>query len=86
MESALWARWCHGTRDDGSTIEPNDPLWDTLTVAAAEARDRPMAWLEQRQIYGKLADEPRFAEPFERWLKMIWAEGTAAALEKYSAG
>ena len=85
LESALWARWCAGTRDDGSTIEPNDPLWGKLTVAAAEARERPLAWLEQRQLYGNLIDVPGFAEPFERWLSMIWADGTAAALKKYIA-
>src|SRR5699024_2437111 len=24
---SVWARMCFGTREDGSAIEPNDPLW-----------------------------------------------------------
>lgn len=83
LVEAAWARMCAGTREDGSTIEPNDPFWDTLTSAANQAKDRPKAWLEQRQFYGDLAEQPRFADAFERWLAMIWADGMAAALSAY---
>jgi mannitol 2-dehydrogenase len=83
LVEAAWARMCHGTREDGSTIEPNDPFWDDLQATAREAKTNPRAWLEQRQTYGDLADAPRFADAFEKWLKMIWAEGTAAAMDAY---
>lgn len=86
LSSAIWARWCAGTREDGSKIEPNDPLWDTLTVAAAEARERPLAWLEQRHIFGDLVEKEAFAKPFERWLSKIWSDGCRATLQKYLAG
>ena len=56
LVEALWARMCEGTREDGSVIEPNDPFWSDLTKAAAAAKERPLAWLEQRQIYGELID------------------------------
>ncbi|MEM7641350.1 MAG: mannitol dehydrogenase family protein [Pseudomonadota bacterium] len=80
---ALWARMCEGTRDDGSAISPNDPIWNELTAAASAARERPDAWLEQAQIYGDLAAKPRFTEAFERWLKLIWRDGTDMALKQY---
>ena len=83
---AAWARMCFGTREDGSTIEPNDPFWDDLQAVARKAKDDPRAWLEQRQTYGDLADQPRFADAFEKWLKMIWVEGTAAAMDAYMKG
>ncbi|MEM7526077.1 MAG: mannitol dehydrogenase family protein [Pseudomonadota bacterium] len=83
---ALWARMCAGTREDGSAIAPNDPHWEALGVAAQEARQRPMAWLEQRRLYGDLADEPRFAEAFGKWLTLIWREGCGAALMAYVRG
>ena len=86
LVSAIWARWCEGTREDGSTIEPNDPLWDALTVVAAEARNRPMAWLEQRHIYGDLADNEAFSRAFEDWLSRIWSDGCRASLQLYLAG
>ena len=83
LAEALWARMCEGTREDGTAIEPNDPLWDSLAIAATEARERPLAWLEQGFIYGDLGNHEPFAESFERWLKLIWESGTEAAIGKY---
>lgn len=84
LVEATWARMCEGTREDGTTIEPNDPVWSTLTKAARAAKDRPEAWLDQRQIYGDLADAAPFAAAFTRWLALIWSEGTEAALAAYT--
>ncbi|MDW4498884.1 mannitol dehydrogenase family protein [Sulfitobacter sp. D35] len=86
LSQALWARMCEGTREDGSTIEPNDPDWDALQAAARAARDNPQAWLEQRHFYGALADDDRFAAAFARWLGRIWSGGTEAALRDYVEG
>ncbi|HSF94746.1 MAG TPA: mannitol dehydrogenase family protein, partial [Thermohalobaculum sp.] len=85
LVEAAWARMCAGTREDGTAIEPNDPFWDQLVAAGKAARERPGAWLEQRQIYGDLADAPRFAEAFEAWLRMIWENGLESALRRYLA-
>ena len=84
LVEALWARMCEGTREDGSAIEPNDPHWATLNAAAKTARERPEAWLEQTQLYGDLGNCPRFADAFARWLRMIWADGTKAAISAYT--
>ena len=84
LVEALWARMCEGTREDGSEIAPNDPHWDALQAAARAARDRPAAWLEQRHVYGDLADAPRFAGAFERWLALIGSQGTEAALRSHA--
>lgn len=86
LTEALWARMCEGTREDGTVIEPNDPIWDELQAAAKQARERPGAWLEQRRIYGELGDARAFAEPFERWLALIWSDGAEAALRAYLDG
>lgn len=85
LSQALWCRMCAGTREDGSTIEPNDPVWDALNTAALAAKDDPQAWLEQRQFYGALADDARFAAAFATWVRMIWDEGVEAALAAYQA-
>lgn len=82
---ALWARMCDGTREDSSVIEPNDPFWDDLVTAAMAARDRPRAWLEQKRFYGDLAENPRFAKPFQRWLRLLWSDGTEVALGAYTS-
>ncbi|MDJ0639815.1 MAG: mannitol dehydrogenase family protein [Paracoccaceae bacterium] len=85
LTEALWARMCAGTREDGTAIEPNDPIWDDLTAAAGRTRSNPAAWIEQRTLYGDLADNPRFADTFSRWLALIWSDGTEAAIGAYLA-
>ena len=84
LVEALWARMCEGRREDGTAIEPNDPFWDSLRSAAKAAREHPRAWLEQRQVYGDLAEAPRFAGAFERWLDRIWSNGCEASLQAYA--
>ena len=86
LVEAIWARMCEGTREDGSVIEPNDPFWDDLNKVAKSARTDPQAWLAQKHLYGDLADKGRFADAFERWLRMIWADGLPATLDVYVNG
>lgn len=85
LVEALWARMCAGAREDGSVIEANDPFWGRLTETAMRAKAEPLAWLEMRQTYGDLADNPRFCAAFSRWLTMIWRDGTSSALNAYLA-
>ena len=83
LSQALWARMCEGTREDGSFIKANDPLWRQLNSAAKAARLNPMAWLEQSDLYGDLADDQHFQKVFTQWLTLIWSDGAAAALQSY---
>ncbi|NIY80981.1 mannitol dehydrogenase family protein [Celeribacter sp. HF31] len=83
LSSALWARYCLGSREDGTEIAPNDPFWSNLTALAAKAKSDPKVWLSMRHIYGDLAEEPQFAEAFARWLSMIYREGVEATLSSY---
>lgn len=83
LAAALWARMCAGTQQDGSPIAPNDPNWAELSSRALAAKHRPQTWLEMRQIYADLADQPAFSALFARWLKLIWKDGTETALREY---
>ncbi|MBU0643883.1 MAG: mannitol dehydrogenase family protein [Alphaproteobacteria bacterium] len=85
LVSALWARYCLGTREDGSEIAANDPFWADLTAMAVKAKSDPAVWLSMRHIYGDLGGAPRFAEAFTRWLTLIYNAGTEAALATYLA-
>lgn len=84
LSQALWARMCAGVREDGSTIEPNDPVWEDLVKAAQAARDTPQAWLEQRHFYGSLADDVRFSKAFAQALTALWRDGTESVLRAYA--
>jgi len=83
LSQAIWARMCAGTREDGSIIEPNDPVWDDLVSAAKAAKDDPQAWLAQRHFYGEIADHAGFCTAFSQWLTMLYADGTEATLAAY---
>lgn len=86
LVSAIWARMCEGTRENGSRIKPNDPFWGDLNRTANEAKVTPKAWLSQHQYYGNLALQTRFSDAFEKWLGLIWDKGVDAALDVYLAG
>ncbi len=83
LVEAAWARMCAGTRENGSKIEPNDPNWEELRVAAGRSKNDPAVWRAQRQYYGDVADDPEFAAAFDRWLAMIWDQGIGVALDTY---
>ena len=74
---------CAGTREDGSVIEANDPIWDELAKAAQTAKSNPTAWLDQSRIYGDLRQAKTFSDAFSKWLKVIWQHGCEAALVAY---
>ena len=58
----------------------------TAPAAAQAARTAPAAWLEQRHLYGDLADNPRFADAFSGWLTLMYKAGMSTALHTYLEG
>ncbi|TVR48775.1 MAG: mannitol dehydrogenase family protein [Rhodobacteraceae bacterium] len=85
LVSAIWARYCLGMREDGSGIEPNDPLWSALQQAAQAAQARPMAWLEQSSIYGDLKDAHRFSDAFCAWYEALERDGVANTIARFAS-
>ena len=83
LTEALWARMCEGRREDGSTIEANDPNWEYLSMAATQSRENPSVWLEQPNVYGELANNTKFSERFSYWLNKVWKDGTESAIQAY---
>jgi mannitol 2-dehydrogenase len=83
LASALWCRYCAGISDKGKAIPPNDPNWETLNSNARAAQMDPKVWLNQRPIYGDLAENLSFAATFSKHLIRIRDHGTEAALRQY---
>ena len=83
LESALWCRYCFGTTDSGTVIEPNDPSWPRLQEQAKAAKDNPAQWLAMDDIYGGVGTSPVFAKAFADSLASLWSRGTTATLEAY---
>jgi mannitol 2-dehydrogenase len=86
LESALWCRYCYGTKENGTEIAPNDPSWDRLVTAARSAKDNPEAWLAMDDIYGDTGTSARFRERFAAMLNVVWSDGVNKALENFLAG
>ncbi|WP_457355595.1 mannitol dehydrogenase family protein [Sphingomonas sp. UYP23] len=84
LASALWCRYCTGTRDDGSDIVPNDPQWGALNEAALAARFEPNRWLDQRSIYGNVIGNTRFQTAFADALDRIYQQGVAETLRAFT--
>jgi mannitol 2-dehydrogenase len=83
LVSAIWARYCLGQRDDGSPIDPNDPLWPDLQIAARAAQSDPMAWLNTVPLYRDVREDLRFADAFCFWANHLTKGGTARTLAQF---
>ncbi len=83
LVEALWARMCEGTREDQSVIEPNDPHWEKLNILAKKSRENPLIWLEQKEIYGDIANSKNFQNSFSKWLQLLYQKGVKETLKEY---
>jgi mannitol 2-dehydrogenase len=78
---ASWARYAEGVDEQGEPIEIVDRLADTLQQIAAQQREKPLAFVENRELFGDLANEPAFTEPYLTTLNSLHTKGARATLE-----
>ncbi len=78
---AGWARYAEGVGEDGAPIEVVDPLRDRLTAAARRQAEDPLAFVSDRELFGDLVDDARFADTYRETLRLIRTRGVRAALE-----
>jgi mannitol 2-dehydrogenase len=78
---ASWARYDEGTDERGEPIEIVDRLKDQLQAIAQSNRSRPLAFIENRELFGDLVDNPRFVEAYTWALEKLHRVGARATLE-----
>ncbi|WP_254277044.1 mannitol dehydrogenase family protein [Halomonas sp. 3H] len=78
---ASWARYVEGVDEQGRPIEVVDRLRDELMAIAAENQTRPTAFIENRELFGDLAEEARFREAYLWALASLHERGARATLE-----
>ncbi|MBF6171322.1 mannitol dehydrogenase family protein [Nocardia blacklockiae] len=78
---AAWARYAEAVDEHGEPIEVVDRLADTLIPLARTQRDNPLAFLENRSVFGDLVDQPRFVEEYVGVLTALHRDGARATLE-----
>ena len=78
---ASWARYAEGVDEQGETIDVVDPLKDELMERASRQREEPTAFLDNRELFGGLVDQPRFRDAYLAALKSLHDNGARATLE-----
>ncbi|WP_110686450.1 mannitol dehydrogenase family protein [Salinicola aestuarinus] len=78
---ASWARYAEGADEQGEPITVVDRLHDELTAIAQRNRGEPAAFIENRQLFGDLADNPRFRQAYLEALERLHRDGARACVE-----
>jgi mannitol 2-dehydrogenase len=78
---ASWARYAEGVDEQGEPIEVVDRLADTLTKLARRQREDPGVFIENRQLFGDLANNERFRAAYLSALASLHSRGARATLE-----
>jgi mannitol 2-dehydrogenase len=84
---ASWARYAEGVDEQGEPIEVVDRLRDELTAIAGRQREgEPDAFIANRELFGDLAEDPRFADAYRSVLGSLHERGARATLESIVKG
>lgn len=82
---AAWARYAEGTDEQGEPIVVVDRLKDRLMAAAAKNRHNGngpgLSFLRDDDLFGDLADDPRFASAYRASLHSLHTRGARETLE-----
>ena len=78
---ASWARYDEGVDEQGEPIEIVDQLKDRLMANARRQRDEPLAFIQDRDVFGDLADNERFVSAYTSVLSSLHHSGARATLE-----
>jgi mannitol 2-dehydrogenase len=83
---ASWARYAEAVDERGEPIEVVDNLSDSLVPLARSQRLHPTAFIENAELFGDLAREPRFVEAYRWALDSLHARGARATLDALLKG
>lgn len=79
---ASWARYAEAIDEHGEPIEVVDRLAQRLTDAARRYPDEPLAFIQDRELFGDLADNQRFAGTYLEILQSLHQRGARRTLEQ----
>ncbi len=82
---ASWARYAEGADEQGEPIDVADRRREPLMAAAARSRQDPLAFVAQREVFGDLADEPRFTAAYVDTLTSLHERGARVTLQDLMA-
>jgi mannitol 2-dehydrogenase len=77
---ASWARYAEAVDEQGAPIDIVDSRRDRIMSAAARQREHPTAFIEDRELFGDLAQHEAFRVPYVRALGLLRDRGAARTL------
>ena len=78
---ASWARYAEGVDEKGEPIEVVDRFKDKVMAAAARQGEDKLAFIRDRDFFGGLVDDGRFATAYVAALDSLHEHGARATLE-----
>ena len=79
---ASWARYAEGVDEQGQPINVVDNMKGKLMQVAANNRNNITAFIENREIFGDLCDNPRFVAAYTETLASLYAVGAMETVRK----
>ena len=78
---ASWARYAEGTDEHGDPIHVVDRVAERVQAAAQRQHEDPIAFIQDRELFGDLAHDPRFVTAYTDALDSLHHRGARATLE-----
>lgn len=78
---ASWARYAEGVDERGEPIDIIDSRKERIVSAASRQRDHPSAFIEDRELFGDLAQDESFRSAYLRALDLLHERGASATLQ-----
>lgn len=82
---ASWARYDEGIDEAGEPINIVDRMSERLRANAARNRQDATAFIQDREVFGDLVDEPAFTTPYVRALESLHAQGSERTIDELLA-
>jgi mannitol 2-dehydrogenase len=83
---ASWARYAEGVDEQGEPIDVVDRLKDNLVEIARRQREDPDAFIANRELFGDLVDDERFATAYRSALRSLHERGARPTLQSLVSG
>ena len=74
-----------GIDEHGQAIEVSDRQRERLTALAKRQREDPLAFISNRELFGDLAEQRRFVEPYLATLHSLHERGARKTLQELNS-
>jgi mannitol 2-dehydrogenase len=83
---AAWARYAEGVDESGAPIEVVDQRSHQVMARARRQAEEPLAFLEDRDLFGDLQDDERFTSVYLAALESLHTVGARETLTRWEKG